>query len=87
MTNCGYKLKPRGMTGGWEPVGDKPVLGGALGTCFDCYVMKMMEYTKYGFPGDQHDVLLMQKARMEFIGTIQEWCLRLLLGLPGKDMR
>ena len=70
MTNCGYKLKPRGMTGGWEPVGDKPVLGGALGTCFDCY-----------------DVLLMQKARMEFIGTIQEWCLRLLLGLPGKDMR
>ena len=40
MTNCGYKLKPRGMTGGWEPVGDKPVLGGALGTCFDCYVMQ-----------------------------------------------
>ena len=49
MTECGYKLKPRGMTGGWEAVGDKPVLGGELGTCFDCYVMKENEIYKIWF--------------------------------------
>lgn len=40
MSISGYKLKPRGMTGGWKPVGDQPVLGGPLGTCFDCHVMR-----------------------------------------------
>jgi len=40
MSNSGYKLKPRGMTGGWEPAHDRPVIGGPLGTCFDCHVMK-----------------------------------------------
>jgi predicted GH43/DUF377 family glycosyl hydrolase len=38
--NHGYKLKPRGMTGGWLPLGNAPVLGGVLGTCFDCHVIR-----------------------------------------------
>lgn len=35
-----FKLKPRGNTGGWERVGDQPVLGGPIGTCFDVHVIK-----------------------------------------------
>ncbi len=37
---CGYKLRPRGMTAGWEPGACGPVLGGALGNCADCHVIR-----------------------------------------------
>lgn len=37
---CGYKLRPRGMTAGWEPGEHGPVLGGALGSCADCHVVR-----------------------------------------------
>ena len=50
MSISGYKLKPRGMTGGWKPVGDQPVLGGPLGTCFDCHVMREDGIYKIWFP-------------------------------------
>lgn len=36
----GYKLKPRGMTAGWKPEKYGPVLGGALGNCTDCHVIR-----------------------------------------------
>ena len=33
-----YKYIPRGTTGGWRKIGDDPLIGGALGTAFDCCV-------------------------------------------------
>lgn len=37
----GYKPIPTGTTGGWERLADKePVIGGAMGTIFDCYVIR-----------------------------------------------
>ena len=41
MHQCGYyKPVPCGFTGGWEKYdGEKPLIGGAMGTVFDCYVI------------------------------------------------
>ncbi len=37
----GYKPIPTGTTGGWERLADEaPVIGGAMGTIFDCYVIR-----------------------------------------------
>ena len=33
-----YKYIPRNTAGGWEKEGSSPVIGGALGTVFDCCV-------------------------------------------------
>jgi predicted GH43/DUF377 family glycosyl hydrolase len=44
-----YKFKPRGMTAGWKPGWNAPVLGGALGTVFDCHVIKEKDIFKMWF--------------------------------------
>ena len=37
----GYKPIPTGTTGGWKRIADeKPAIGGAMGTIFDCYVIR-----------------------------------------------
>ena len=38
-----YKYIPRGTAGGWIKSQDSPVIGGALGTVFDCCVRKENE--------------------------------------------
>ena len=40
MEYRGYKYKPRGCTGGWEVIGDRPVLGPGLGTVNDPFVIR-----------------------------------------------
>lgn len=70
MDYCGYKYKPRGCTGGWEVIGTKPVLGPGMGTVNDPLLLRKMDFTVCGFPGEREELLHIRKARMEYVGIM-----------------
>ena len=63
-----YKYIPRGTAGGWIKSQDSPVIGGALGTVFDCCVRKENEgYRMWSVSYTHLDVYKRQpKRKKEF---------------------
>ncbi len=57
MNSCGYKYKPRGSTGGWQVIGDRPILGPGYGRVNDPFVIQENGLFKMWFSWRQCHVI------------------------------